>query len=178
MCDAASAHRPGLGAVLLQGGHPVAFYSRKLSSVDGNYAIQELEMLAVLSALEEFRCYLDGAEFTVVSDHQPNIYLDTMQLNKRRARWLETTSCFKYRWVYRPGRINVAIRRRVYLTCHRRLSVQLFPIVPSCPPGISYGQLIFLLFYLRAPVYTRSLWWGGNRLCPDGLRGMGMSLFK
>ena len=85
VCDAAAANPPGIGAVLLQSGHPVAFYSRKLSAAEENYTIQELEMLAVVSALKEFRCYLDGVEFTIVTDHQPNIYLDTMQLNKRRA---------------------------------------------------------------------------------------------
>lgn len=108
VCDAASVHPPGIGAVLLQQGHPVAFYSRKLSKAEENYTIQELEMLAVICALKEFRCYLHGAEFTIVTDHEPNVYLDTMQLNRRRARWLETTACFNYRWVYRPGRLNVA----------------------------------------------------------------------
>jgi len=41
----------GLGAVLLQEGHPVAFESRKLNSAELNYNVTEKEMLAVVHAL-------------------------------------------------------------------------------------------------------------------------------
>jgi hypothetical protein len=52
----------GLGGVLLQGGHPVAFESRKLNSAELNYQTTEKEMLAVLHALRVWRCYLEGAD--------------------------------------------------------------------------------------------------------------------
>jgi hypothetical protein len=41
----------GLGGVLLQGGHPIAYESRKLNSVEQNYTTTEREMLAVVHAL-------------------------------------------------------------------------------------------------------------------------------
>ena len=48
----------GVGAVLLQEGHPVAYESRKLNSAELNYNITEKEMLSVVYALRVWRCYL------------------------------------------------------------------------------------------------------------------------
>jgi hypothetical protein len=55
----------GLGGVLLQEDHPVAFESRKLNDAELNYQTTEKEMLVVVHALRVWRCYLEGAEFTV-----------------------------------------------------------------------------------------------------------------
>jgi hypothetical protein len=48
----------GLGGVLLQEGHPVAFESRKLNDAELNYQTTEKEMLAVIHALRVWRCYI------------------------------------------------------------------------------------------------------------------------
>lgn len=102
---------PALGAVLMQDGHPVSYYSRKLSGPELNYSTSDKEMLAVICALREWRCYLEGATFTIVTDHQPNTYLDvttSAHTLKRRARWLDVACGYSYTWRYRPGRTNVA----------------------------------------------------------------------
>jgi len=41
--------------------HPVAFYSKSLSSMKRNYEIYDKEMLAIICALEEWRHFLEGA---------------------------------------------------------------------------------------------------------------------
>jgi hypothetical protein len=64
----------GLGGVLLQEGHPVAFESLKLNDAELNYQTAEKEMLAVVHALRVWRCYLEGHEFTVYTDHVSNTY--------------------------------------------------------------------------------------------------------
>jgi hypothetical protein len=83
----------GLGAVLLQEGHPVAFEPRKLNSAELNYNVTEKEMLAVVHALCVWQCYLKGADFTVYTDHVLNIY-SPMQPNLSRwqACWSEFLS--------------------------------------------------------------------------------------
>jgi hypothetical protein len=48
----------GLGDVLLQDGHPVAFESRKLSPAEQNYTVTERVMLGVIHALKTWRCFL------------------------------------------------------------------------------------------------------------------------
>jgi hypothetical protein len=89
----------------------VAFYSRKLSGPELHYSASDIEMLAVISALKEWRCYLEDVPFTIVTDHKPNTYLSestNIHTTKRRARWLEISCAFDYEWRYRPGRMNVA----------------------------------------------------------------------
>ena len=41
--------------------HPVAFYSKSLSSVEQNYKIHDKEMLAIIRVLEEWRHFLEEA---------------------------------------------------------------------------------------------------------------------
>jgi hypothetical protein len=87
----------GLAGVLLQEGHPVAFESRKLNSTELNYQTTEKEMLAVVHALRVWRCYLEGAEFTVYTDHVSNTYFQTQpNMSRRQARWSEFLQRFAW----------------------------------------------------------------------------------
>jgi hypothetical protein len=99
-----------LGAVLLQKGHPVAFESRKLNSTELNYNVTEKEMLAVVHALRVWRCYLEGADFAVYTDHVLNTYFQTQpNLSRRQARWSEFLQRFgAFKWKYRKGASNAA----------------------------------------------------------------------
>ena len=104
---------PAIGAVLIQDGRPVSFFSRKLKGAELQYSASDIEMQSVISALKEWRCYLEGApKFTIVTDHEPNTYLDQKTVNphthRRRARWLAASCGYDYQWQYRPGRTNVA----------------------------------------------------------------------
>jgi hypothetical protein len=100
----------GLGGVLLQEGHPVAFESRKLNSAELNYQTTEKEMLSVVHALRVWCCYLEGAEFTVYTDHVSNTYFQTQpNLSRRQARWSEFLQRFgAFKLKYRKGAKNVA----------------------------------------------------------------------
>jgi hypothetical protein len=76
----------GLGAVLLQDGRLMAFESRKLLPAEQNYSVTKQEMLGVIHALKTWRCYLEGSDFTVVTDHCPNTFFDTqVNLSRRQA---------------------------------------------------------------------------------------------
>ena len=93
----------------MQDEQPIAFESRKFSPLELRYTVTELELLAVVHALRVWRCYLEGSQFTVVTDHNPLTFLETQQsLSRRQAHWSEFFQQFVFQWEYRPGRINVA----------------------------------------------------------------------
>jgi len=99
----------GTGAVLMQEGRPVAFTSRKFSAAEINYTTGEQELLAVLHALKEWRCYLEGRPFVVMTDHKPLTFLPGVPtLNRRQARWMEYMARFDYTWEYLQGSLNIA----------------------------------------------------------------------
>ncbi len=44
-----------LGSVITQGNQPLGFFSRKLSTVQQKYSVTELELLAIVETLKEFK---------------------------------------------------------------------------------------------------------------------------
>ena len=68
----ASASKDRLGAVLLQGGQPVAYVSRALTDTESRYAQIEEECLYIVFACEKFHQYIYGRRLVYVqNDHQP-----------------------------------------------------------------------------------------------------------
>ena len=80
-CDASL---QGLGCVLMQEGHVVAYASRQLKPHEQNYPTHDLELAAVVHALKQWRPYLLGNRCEIYSDHQSLKYLFTQpDLNLR-----------------------------------------------------------------------------------------------
>ncbi|CAB3991932.1 Transposon Tf2-6 poly [Paramuricea clavata] len=65
------ASQGGLGACLIQEGHPVIYASRSLTNADQHYAQVEKELLAIVFACERFNQFIYGTQVTVHSDHKP-----------------------------------------------------------------------------------------------------------
>ncbi|KAJ9510841.1 hypothetical protein QJQ45_027743, partial [Haematococcus lacustris] len=98
-----------VGAVLMQDGYPLAYLSKKLSSAERNYTTGEQELLALITACKEWRCYLEGVPFTLFTDHKPLTALPTQKvLSRRQARWMEFLSRFTFDLQYLPGYANPA----------------------------------------------------------------------
>ncbi|KAL0849096.1 hypothetical protein ABMA28_013456 [Loxostege sticticalis] len=83
----------GVGAMLAQTidgiEHPIAYMSRSLTKPEQNYSTTEREALAVLTALEHWRCYLEnGKTFTVFTDHSAlKWFMSLSNPTGRLARW-------------------------------------------------------------------------------------------
>jgi len=102
----------GLGAVLSQRQdeklHPIAFASRALNPQEKNYAITELETLAVVWAITHFHYYLYGHRVTVYTDHPAvKAVLETPNPSGKHARWWTRVygrGVKEVQIVYRAGR--------------------------------------------------------------------------
>jgi hypothetical protein len=65
--DTSSMH---LGAVITQYNRPIAFFSRKLSKTQQKYSVTEIELLAMVETLKEFKGMLWGQDIKVYTDHK------------------------------------------------------------------------------------------------------------
>lgn len=89
--------------------HPIAYMSKSLSAAERNYSITERETLAVVIALEHWRCYLEnGRPFTVFTDHSAlKWFLSLSNPTGRLARWGVRLSAFHFELKHRRGVDNV-----------------------------------------------------------------------
>ena len=78
----------GLGAVLMQQGRPVAFYSQKLSPTARTKSVYERELMAIVFAIQKWRPYILGKHFVVKIDQQSPFY------------WLKRISCERLKTIH------------------------------------------------------------------------------
>ena len=80
-CDAS---KDGLRCVLMQSGREVAYGSRQLKNHERNYPYHDMELEAIVFALNIWRHYLYGEQFEVFPDHKSLKYIFTRRdLNMR-----------------------------------------------------------------------------------------------
>ncbi|CAA0816896.1 Uncharacterized mitochondrial protein AtMg00860, partial [Striga hermonthica] len=111
------ASKQGLGCVLMQDGQVVAYASQQLKPHEQNYPTHDLELAAVVHALEIWRHYLYGGRCEIFTDHKSLQYIFTQkELNMRQRRWLELIKDYDCSIQYHPGKANViadALSRKV-----------------------------------------------------------------
>ncbi|XP_063994419.1 uncharacterized protein LOC135171776 [Diachasmimorpha longicaudata] len=101
----------GIAGILSQGeigkDLPIAYISRVLGKSERNYSTIEKEMLAIIYAVNYFRPYVYGRKFTLVTDHRPLTWINSVSSpNSRIVRWRLSMQDFDYRIVYKPGLVN------------------------------------------------------------------------
>ena len=112
ICDAS---KLGLGAVLQQkdgnenNWRPIHFASRFLTPLECKYSINELELLAVVWAVEHFKNYLYRTKFHIVSDHKALASVlkgnkNNKTYSSRLTRWVDRLLPFEFEIFHAPGR--------------------------------------------------------------------------
>ncbi|GFT08401.1 retrovirus-related Pol polyprotein from transposon 17.6 [Trichonephila clavipes] len=125
----------GYGAIVLQEAedgqlHPVYCMSKKTNTTEEKYDSYELKVLAIINALKQFRVYLLGQHFKIVTDC--STFQKTMQkkeLITRIARWALQLEEFDYEIEHRDGSrmkpVDALSRYRVMTVCNDTLTSKL-----------------------------------------------------
>ncbi|XP_059070586.1 uncharacterized protein LOC131860220 [Cryptomeria japonica] len=109
----------GIGAILMQDKHPIAFESQKLWGGKRGYSIYEKVMLAIMHALAKYRQYLVGSKFVVKTDHNSlKHFINQRDLNDGQQKWVSKLQSYNFDIVYVKGKKNIvadALSRRLHL---------------------------------------------------------------
>ena len=105
----------GLVAVLEQDGRVIAYASRTLTKCGQNYSVIQKEYLAIVYTLKQFRHYLLGRKFLLLTDHAPLQWLGSQKMEGMLCRWALSIQEFNFDITYRKGSLNTnadALSRR------------------------------------------------------------------
>lgn len=99
----------GIGAVLQQGGHPIAFMSKILAPKHHTLSTYEKEFLAVIQALKKWRGYLLDKHFIIRTNHFSLKHLLEQRITTpAQMKWLPKLMDYDYEIVYKKGKENVS----------------------------------------------------------------------
>lgn len=97
----------GIGAVLQQGGHPIAFVSKALGPKNRGLSTYEKESLAILMVVDHWRPYLQSSEFIIHTDQRSLVHLDDQRLHTYwQQKALSKLMGLQYKICYKKGTNN------------------------------------------------------------------------
>jgi hypothetical protein len=100
----------GIGAVLMQHGHPISYLSKPLSNKNKALSTYEKECLAIIMAMDKWRSYLTGQELVIQIDHKSVSFLADHKANTK----IQQKALFKlmdlhFKIKYKKGSSNAAV---------------------------------------------------------------------
>jgi hypothetical protein len=112
-----AANTEGLGAVLKQLDNDgrervIAYYGRRLNKHERHYTVTEIELLAAVEAIKNWRPYLWGRKFKLVIDHSALRWLHTMRDTmeggpaSRLMRWILRLQEYDFQVEHKPGQLH------------------------------------------------------------------------
>ena len=96
-----------IGAILMQGGCPIAFESKKRDRAQRNYSTYERELLVIVHAVKKWQHYEYDTTFEVQTDHESMKWLSChKELTGRKAHWEQILQEFDPWLRYQKGKIQ------------------------------------------------------------------------
>lgn len=124
----------GIGAVLQQDGHPIAYVSKALGPRTQGLSTYEKESLAILLAIDQWKAYLHPAEFIIHTDQKSLTHLTDQRLHTYwQQKVLTKLMSYQYKITYKKGSTNCAAD-----------SLSRSPQVGPCLNAISVAQPVWL----------------------------------
>ena len=103
-CVKTDASGSGIGAVLLQPGHPLALNSRALGPKSQGLSTYEKEYMAILMAIQQWRPCLQYSEFIIYTDQHSLTQLNEQRLHTQWQQKVFTKLLgLQYKVVYKKG---------------------------------------------------------------------------
>jgi hypothetical protein len=97
----------GVGVVLMQDNHPIAFVSKALGPNMRGLSTYEKEYVAILLAIDQWRSYLQCGEFVIFTDQKSLVHLNEQMLHTVWKQKVFTKLLgLSYKVVYRKGSDN------------------------------------------------------------------------
>lgn len=108
-CDASGVAVGGLIYQVINGDERViAYTSQKLTSTQQKYMACERELLSILHCINQFRPYVEGTKFTVITDNAALLWLKSLKdPTGRLARWALKLQHYSFDIVHRAGKLNI-----------------------------------------------------------------------
>jgi hypothetical protein len=98
-----------LGAMITQDNRPITFFCRKLSGTQQKYSVMEIELLAIVETLKEFKGMLWGQDIKVYTDFK-NLTRDALGLTSDRVYpWQLLLEEFSHKIIYIKGIHNTVV---------------------------------------------------------------------
>jgi hypothetical protein len=99
----------GIGAMLMQAGHPIAFLSKALGPKSSGLSTYEMEYMAILVGVQHWRPYMQQGEFHILTDHKSLSLLNEQRLNTAWQHKVFTKLLgLQYKIIYKKGADNQA----------------------------------------------------------------------
>jgi hypothetical protein len=94
----------GIGAVLMQDHHPIAYLSKALGPKAQALSTYEKECLALIMAVTKWKQYLQHKEFSILTDHRSLLHLNqqTLQQPLQQKAFLKLLG-LQYKLIYKKG---------------------------------------------------------------------------
>ncbi|KAL8147535.1 hypothetical protein AgCh_005022 [Apium graveolens] len=98
----------GMGVVLLQEGHPIAFLNKAFSPKNALLSAYERELLAVVFTVTKWQHYLIGLPFIIKTDQESLKYVLEHKISTPfQQKWLSKLAGFDYSVEYKSGKENI-----------------------------------------------------------------------
>lgn len=97
----------GLGAVLLQNGHPIAFFSKVLGPRARTHSIYEKELMELVLAVQKWKHFLLGQKFEIRTDQQSlKFVMELREVGSEYQCWVSKLMGYNFEIRYKPGSAN------------------------------------------------------------------------